>query len=178
MKKIHKILILVSILFLPITFAEASTNSPLSFNILSPSSLSGTAGDFVTVQSQITNTGTTSLSEITSYLSLVDTENKLPVDLEDWSAEKGLFIGTIEPKQTLPLNWKIHFVKAGKYSLIVVAEIAGKNYPQTSTIVNFSVGPKQNLNPGKVLPVALFTPIVILFVMVLLTYKRNSKLSE
>ena len=165
-------------LTLPAFFARADANSPLSFDILSSNSLSGTAGDFVTVQSQITNHGTASISDVTTYLSLVDTGNKLPVDLEDWSAEKGLFIGTIEPGRTLPLNWKIHFVKAGEYSLIIVAETAGNNYPETSSVVNFSVASKQNLNPGKVLPVALLTPIVILCIMVLLTYKRNSKLAE
>ena len=178
MKKASIILIFAFMLTLPVIFARADTSAPLSLVILSSNSLSGTAGDFVTVQSQITNTGATPVSDVTTYLSLVDTENKLPVDLEDWSAEKGLYIGTIEPGQTLPLNWKIHFVKAGKYSLIVVAETAGNNFPETSSIVSFWVTAKQNLNPGKVLPVALLTPIVILCLMVLLTYRRNSELAE
>jgi hypothetical protein len=177
MKKIFSIFILSFALLLPAVLVHASTNSPLSFEILSSNTLNGTAGDFVTVSSQITNTSQSPISDITTYLSLVDNENKLPVDLEDWSAEKGLFIGTIESGETLPLDWQIHFVKAGKYSLIIVAEVAGENNPQTSSIVHFSVAPKQNLNPGHVLPVALITPIVILCLMALVTYKRNSKLS-
>lgn len=176
--KLYTILISALTVLLSVNFASAATSNSLSFRILSSSSLSGTAGDFVTVQSQITNSSDKSISGVTTYLSLVDTGNKLPVDLEDWSAEKGLFIGTISAGQTLPLNWKIHFVKAGEYSLIVIAETAGSSYPQTSGIVNFSVAPKQNLNPGKVLPAALLTPIIILCIMVLLTYRRNSKLSE
>lgn len=178
MKKIFFILMFSLIPFLPTVFVHADTNLPLSFSILSSNTLNGTAGDFVTVSSQITNTGQFAISNITTYLSLVDNENKLPVDLEDWSAEKGLFIGTIAPGETLPLNWKIHFVKAGKYSLIVVAETAGQGMPQTSSIVNFFVAPKQNLNPGKVLPVALLEPIIVLCLMVFLTYRRNSKLFE
>ncbi len=178
MKKFYPILIIAFLLLLPVISVHADTATPLSFKILSAGSLSGTAGDFVTVSSQITNNGATPISGVTTYLSLVDTANKLPVDLEDWSAEKGLFIGTVAPGQSLPLNWKIHFVKAGKYSLIVVAEIAGQSQPQTSSIVSFDVAPKQNLNPGKVLPVALITPIIVLCLMVLLTYRRNSKLTE
>lgn len=150
----------------------------LDLEILSNQTLSGTAGDYVTVKASIKNTSSKAIDNVTTYLSLVDEETKLPVDLEDWSAEKGLFIGTIESGEILPLDWKIHFVKAGKYSLIVVAEKTGEVYPQTSTIVHFVVAPKQNLNPGHVLPVALMTPIVILCLMVLVTYKRNSKLSE
>jgi len=55
--------------------------------------------------------------------------------------------------------------------LIIVAEVAGQEIPQVSTIVHFTVKPKHNLNPGKVLPVALGTPIFVLFIM-LLNYRR------
>jgi hypothetical protein len=151
----------------------ADASLPLRLDILSSKTLNGIAGDYVTVQGQITNTGTPSLTDITTYLSLVDTQNKLPVDLEDWSAEKGLFIGTIEPNQTLPLNWKIHFVKAGDYSLVVVATSPASDTPQVSKITHFHVDPKHNLNPGKVLPVALGTPIVLLCIMGVLNYWRQ-----
>jgi len=93
--------------------------------------------------------------------------------LEDWSAEKGLYIGSIDAKQTLPLSWQIHFVKAGTYSLIIVAETASSEVPQASTITHFNVAPKKNLNPGQVLPVALGTPIILLVILFLLSYRRK-----
>jgi hypothetical protein len=159
------------------SFAYAQTSSatppPLSMKILSADTLSGVAGDYVMVQGQITNTGTSPLVAITTYLSLVDNQNKLPVDLEDWSAEKGLFIGTIDAGATLPLNWKIHFVKAGNYSLIIVAEAASSQVPQVSTVTHFSVAAKKNLNPGQILPVALGTPIIILCLMFVGSYRRR-----
>ncbi len=153
----------------------ADTGLPLRLDILSSNTLNGIAGDYVTVQGQITNAGTAPLTDITTYLSLVDTQNKLPVDLEDWSAEKGLFIGTIEANQTLPLNWKIHFVKAGDYSLVVVATSPASDTPQVSKITHFHVDPKHNLNPGKVLPVALGMPIVLLCIMGALNYWRQKR---
>ena len=149
------------------------SSSPLKLEILSAKTISGTAGDYVTVKAQITNMSTQQLNGLTTYLSLVDTQNKLPVDLEDWSAEKGLFIGSIDSGQTLPLNWKIHFVKAGNYSLTVVADIAGKDVPQISSLTYFDVAAKRNLNPGQVLPVALGTPIFIVFLLMLINYNRK-----
>jgi len=146
---------------------------PLSIQILSQNTLSGVAGDFVTVRGQIMNTGATTLNDVTTYLSLVDTGTKLPVDLEDWSAEKGLYMGSIDAKQILPLSWKIHFVKAGTYSLIIVAEAASNQIPQVSTITHFDVAVKKNLNPGQVLPVALGTPIIILFLLFVLSYRKK-----
>jgi hypothetical protein len=156
------------------SFAAAQSSNSLTMEILSAKTLNGTAGDFVSVQAQIKNTDKQPIDNISTYLSMVDENTKLPVDLEDWSAEKGQFIGSIDTGQTLPLNWKIHFVTPGNYSLIIVAETQGQDIPQSSTITHFHVNPKRNLNPGQVLPVALGTPIVLLFIMAFLTYKRNS----
>ncbi len=157
-----------------IVFAK-SVPPPLIINISSAKTLNGIAGDFVTVEGTITNSGSQPLNSITTYLSLADNESKLPVDLEDWSAEKGLYIGTIDVGQTLPLNWKIHFVKAGTYSLIVITEVAGNELPQVSSITQFQVNPKRNLNPKQVLPVALGTPILLIFIMFLLNYRRRAE---
>lgn len=174
MKRIITPLIIIAAAFLlaNVSFAK-SVPPPLIMNISSSKTLSGTAGDFVTVEGAITDTGSQPLNDITTYLSLADNETKLPVDLEDWSAEKGLYIGSIGAGQTLPLNWKIHFVKAGTYSLIIVAEVAGNEIPQVSSITQFQVSPKRNLNPKQVLPVALGTPIILIFVMSLLASRRR-----
>jgi len=176
-KEIFMIGLTVTFLVLGITCAQAESR-PLKISLLSEKTLCGTAGDFATVNAQVTNSGPGPINDITTYISLVDEANKIPVDLEDWSAEKGLFIGTIDSGQTLPLNWKIHFVKAGTYSLMIVAEIAGQEIPQVSTIVHFTVNPKRNLNPGQVLPVALGMPIIVLFIMLLFNYWRNLHKSE
>jgi hypothetical protein len=172
--KLRYILVTCILVILLIDGASARSSPPaLSIDIASSKTLNGTSGDYVAVEGTITNTGDKSLQDIVTYLSLVDNETKLPVDLEDWSAEKGLHIGTIEAGQTLPLNWKIHFVKSGAYSLIIVAEAAGNELPQVSSIIQFHVNPKINLNPGEVLPVALGTPIILSFVLILLAHKRR-----
>jgi hypothetical protein len=175
------IYIAVIILILDVTAFNAlsqpqTQSNPLVLEILSSDKLSGTAGDYVTVNAQIKNTSQQPITDITTYLSLVDTQNKLPVDLEDWSAEKGLYIGTIEPDQIFPLNWKIHFVKAGTYSLIIVAIRAGSEIPQVSGTTTFQVNPKRNLNPGRVLPVALGTPIVLILIFSIANYKRQTRI--
>jgi hypothetical protein len=175
--KISSLLILIDLLlgggFSKIQAVD-NISVPLAIKILSAQTLSGTAGDFVTVQGEIKNLGKQPINNITTYLSLVDMDNKQPIDLEDWSAEMGLFIGTIDASQIMPLNWKVHFVKAGNYSLAIVANTEGINIPQVSNLTYFKVSPKHNLNPGKVLPVALGEPIIIIFILLALTYKRKS----
>ncbi len=181
MKKIFLTILLVSGLasFALTAFATANIdNSGLTIKILSAKTLDGTAGDYVTVKGEIDNASSTQLLNITTYLSMVDTGTKLPVDLEDWSAEKGLFIGTIDPGQTLPLEWKIHFVKSGTYTLSIIANIEGQERPVTSVLTYFNVKQKKNLDPGHVLPVALGEPLVLLLAFGLLNFYRNKKTKD
>lgn len=160
-------------------FAMANIdNSGLTIKILSSRTLNGTAGDYVTVKGEINNASTVKLSNITTYLSMVDTDTKLPVDLEDWSAEKGLFIGTIDAGQTLPLEWRIHFVKSGTYTLSIIANVEGREKPVTSVLTYFDVKQKKNLDPGHVLPVALGEPLVLLLVFGFLSYCRNRAIKD
>jgi hypothetical protein len=147
----------------------------LSLTILSSRTLSGVAGDFATVDGTITNTSSAPISGVTTYVSLVDADLHVPVDLEDWSAEKGLYIGTIDTAQSLPLNWRIHFVKAGHYSLVLVATRRDRNVPQVSAVTHFIVSPKRTLDPGHVLPVALGTPVFLAFVSMLNGYRRHRR---
>jgi hypothetical protein len=153
-------------------------DSLVKIEISSLGAISGTAGDYIAIQGKITNMSDSSISDITTYLSLVDNIDKMPVDLEDWSAEKGLFIGSIDAHQVLPLNWRIHLVKSGTYSLILVADVADTETPAVSTIVHFQVNPKHNLNPGKVLPIALGEPFLILAILLMLSYWRSRKIEE
>ncbi|MDD5673974.1 MAG: hypothetical protein PHC61_07425 [Chitinivibrionales bacterium] len=179
----------LTLLVISLTVCFASANSlpadsgsvcspPLSMSILSKLALDGIAGDYVTVSAEIKNISAKTITNITTYLSLADEETKLPVDLEDWSAEKGLFIGTIDAGQKFPLEWKIHFVKAGKYSLIIIAEIQGETNVLTSRVTHFAVSPKHNLNPGQVLPVALGMPLFLLVIMMFAAYTRRSRLMK
>jgi hypothetical protein len=174
--KINHFAVLLMGIIMLVLMSNATARSPppsVEINITSSKALSGTAGDYVIVEGTITNIGDKPLNDLVTYLSLVDNGTKLPVDLEDWSAEKGLHIGTIDAGQILPLSWKIHLVKAGTYLLIIISEAAGYDLPKTSGIVQFIVAPKVNLNPGEVLPAALGTPVVLICVLLLLAHRRR-----
>ena len=175
MKQAVLLLILGLTLFAYPFYARAEDSSSIEMHILSSMILSGTAGDFVTVEGEITNSNSQAVNNITTYPSLVNADTKMPVDLEDWSAERGLFIETIDAKQTFPLTWKIHFVQAGNYTLTIVADIGGNDTPIASKLVYFNVLPKKNLNPGHVLPVALGEPILIVFAFLVLRYRKDKK---
>lgn len=75
----------------------------------------------------------------------------------------------------MPLTWQIHFVQSGDYTLSIVADVEGDNLPVISRITYFKVLPKQNLNPGKVLPVALGEPVLLVLLFMALKFIRDRK---
>ena len=154
-------------------YLHAENSVPMILTIKSSQNLNGIAGDYVVVEGEISNTGGQPVTDVTTYLSLVDNENKLPVDLEDWSAEKGVHMIKIEAGKTIPLKFKIHFVKAGEYSLILIATAQNSETPVVSMMIHFHVSPKKNLNPGKILPVAIGIPLLLLVVLGLINYIRK-----
>ena len=167
---------LTVVLVAGVLYAQATAPLPLDVSIRSGRTLSGVAGEYITLEAEVVNVGTQPITNVTTYLSLVDVGTRMPVDLEDWSAEKGLFIGTIAAGETLPLVWKIHLIRSGDYTASVVAEAEGVDLPVVSRLTYLKALPKRNLNPGNVLPVALGEPILLVFGFLLLRFWRTRKL--
>jgi hypothetical protein len=91
--------------------------SDIKIDITSAHRVNGIAGQFIKIDGIITNLShNETINGGIAYISIVDIKNKIPIDLEDWSAEKGLYIPFIEAGQSLPLEWNVRLVKAGSYN--------------------------------------------------------------
>jgi hypothetical protein len=112
-----------------------------------------------------------------AYISIVDVKDRIPVDLEDWSVEKGLYIPSINPGQSLPLEWNVRLVKAGSYTIAILFNENRSPFssPIVSSRINLEVLPKLNLNPSNVLPVAFGVPALLIGVLGTLNYFRGRK---
>ena len=74
MKKIFNLAIFAILAILAVNCVAAASNE-LSLKIASPKNLSGSAGDYVTIQADMQNNGTQPVNNIILYLSLVNLEN-------------------------------------------------------------------------------------------------------
>lgn len=162
---------------------DASGAPPSSDDILmkvtSPTEVHGTAGQIIRIEGTISNVGSKSSSNSggIAYISIVDLVDKVPVDLEDWSAEKGLYIPSIEPAQSLPLEWNVRLVKAGSYTIDILfnKDSDVSSPPVSSSKIYLEVQPKFNLNPENILPVAFGVPAVLLAILGSVNYYRGRK---
>jgi hypothetical protein len=158
-------------------FGELSgpVSSDIKIDITSPKNVSGVAGQIIKVEGSITNLSTNAMSGV-GYISLVDMQNKIPIDLEDWSAEKGLYIASVAPGQSLPLEWNLRLVKAGSYTVVILFNKENDPLPPiASSKIFLEVIPKHNLNPGNVLPVAFGVPTLLMAILGAINYSRGRK---
>lgn len=161
----------------------ASITTPLppsnvKIDISSTHKVNGIAGQFIKIEGIITNLShNETINGGIAYISIVDIKNKIPIDLEDWSAAKGLYIPVIEAGQSLPLEWNVRLVKAGSYTIDLLFNKDGDfaSPPSASSKVFLEVAPKLNLNPGNVLPVAFGVPAIIMGVLGVVNYIRGRK---
>jgi hypothetical protein len=162
---------------------SSSGENSLRINISNPSQIiHELVGKYITVNANLhylknDNTSTNSTIGGIAYISIVDVKDRVPVDLEDWSAEKGLYIPSISSGQSLPLEWNVRLVKAGSYTISVLFNENNNAFstPIVSSRIDLEVAPKLNLNPGNVLPVAFGVPAVLIGIFGTLNYLRGKK---
>ena len=126
-------------------------------------------GDHLRFWSTITNTGTTPIEGLVAWISLVEIDpgNEQPVDLEDWSAHKAITGATLGPGQSLRTDWPMRLIKGGDYRVVVSVTDRSSHTVFTSPTIQFHVRQKPVLQTGRVLPVAVGVPLLIIGLMVL-----------
>jgi hypothetical protein len=142
----------------------------------SPQQINGVAGQFVKVTGIITNAGLNDNVSGLAYISLLDTQNRAPLDLEDWSASRGIYVSSIAHGQSVSVEWDVRLVKAGSYSIAILFSQDGVSPPIASSKILLEVAPKRNLNPDNVLPVAFGTPALLIGIFLAITFIRGKKM--
>lgn len=164
------------------TGQNASSEPTIAFNriridLVSSSQINGIAGQFVSIKASMINLSANETLRGVAYISIVDLNNSLPIDLEDWSAQKGFYLPSILPGQSVSVEWNLRLVKAGFYTVTVIFSEEGDLYPPTtSPRVLLQVAPKMNLNPSNVLPVAFGIPALLIVTFAVINYRRGKKM--
>ncbi|MDE1727772.1 MAG: hypothetical protein KGH81_01155 [Thaumarchaeota archaeon] len=158
-------------------FGELSTGSnPIKMEITSSSNIHAIAGQIITVNGTITNLGSSPVGGI-AYISIIDVKAKIPIDLEDWSAHKGIAIDSLAPGQSIPMEWHVRLVKDGSYTVVILFSSNDGSTPPTSSVKTFlEVSPKHSLNPGNVLPVVFGVPALLMTILGAINYGRGRKM--
>ncbi len=151
-------------------------SNQIKIEITSPTLVHAVAGQIITINGTLTNLGPCSVGGI-AYISIVDVKDEVPIDLEDWSAHKGIVISSIDSGQSIPMEWKVRLVKDGSYTIVILFSSNNDSMPPTDSSKTFlEVAPKNSLNPSNVLPVAFGVPVLLLVILGAINYNRGRKM--
>lgn len=154
---------------LPLAFLALALASPLvqaSTLTTDATTLDIKTGDSIQIHSTFTNTGPNATGPQLAYLTLIDVKQGVPVDLEDWTANRSTNLASVLPHASVTQTWTLRALTSGDFAVYVVAIPNGttnaKDTPIMSAPVQIHVTQRTNLNPGGVLPVALGIPVLII----------------
>jgi len=129
-------------------------------------------GDTPNFLGAVTNLGPQPAQGLVVYLSLVSLApgDEHPVDLEDWSAQKAVRIDRLNSSATDFRNWGMRLIASGKFGVALTVVDPREPRPIVSDLVPFEIQPKVTLVAGRVLPVAIGEPLLILILFAVLRF--------
>jgi len=121
-------------------------------------------GDRPVFKGVVKNSGQRNLQGLVVYLSLVSLRpgHEHPVDLEDWSAQKAVRIDQLVPGETNRQDWPMRLIQAGRFGVALTIVDPLENRSIVSDLVSFKIQPKPTVASGRILPVAIGEPLLLL----------------
>lgn len=173
------LLLVWAIVVQPFVVPAVTADTPSMTVTLQPPGGTLVIGDTPTFQGTVTNHGQHPSSGLVVYVSLVSLQpgDEHPVDLEDWAAQKAVRIAVLKPGQTVQQSWSLRLIQAGTFGLTLTVVDPQAQRPLVSDMLRFDVQSKPTLLAGRILPVALGEPLVLLLLYLIGTrrYRASAK---
>lgn len=161
--RLMKLSVIVLVLAATVGICRAAGQSSIIVEIHGPTQPLR-MGDTPTFTGHVTNAGTHEMKGLVVYLSLVSLESgqEHPVDLEDWSAQKAVRIAQLSPGQSDTQHWPMRLIQAGRFGVALTVVDPDQKQPIISDLLTFDIRSKPTLDSGRILPVAVGVPLVLL----------------
>ncbi|WP_026695369.1 hypothetical protein [Peribacillus kribbensis] len=168
MKKYLTILILFAgLLGFNTGIAKAQDTSNFTIEILSPAKVAEYPGKELKIKVKITNTTDQEIKNVFTYITMANLSKNWTVNLEDYSADQPVTIGTMKPHEEKIVNLPIQLVYTADYYLYTTV-VSKENPVITSSVAipvkiigNTKIVPLQVQIVSTVMPLLL---LVLLFI--------------
>jgi hypothetical protein len=154
---------------------QAAQGSKLAIELLSPSEVKEFPGAEKIVQAKVTNLTDQMVPDVMAYITLADLGKHMTVNLEDYSADKPVVIGSMQPKESKTVELPIRFVYTSRYLLYVTAVSSGSFSVQSSGAVPVEILSNSNMDPAAVEAVTFGVPLILFIVIAAVFYTRWNK---
>jgi uncharacterized membrane protein len=173
MKKYFTILLLTSIFFIFTTeLTKAESNSDFTIEILSPSKVAEYPGKELKVKVKITNTSEKEIKNVFTYITMANLTKNWTVNLEDYSADQPVTIGSMKPHQEKIVKLPIQLVYTADYYLYTTVVSKDNDIITSSDAIPVKIIGNTKIVPLQVQIVAIGMPLLLL-ILLLVAIKRK-----
>lgn len=175
-KFICLVLILCSSLFVtPYAFAQTSETPSISVTIQSPDSVREYPGFETKIKAQVTNNTDQAIPDVMVYITMANTVKHWTVNLEDYSADQPISIGTLNPNEVQTIELPIRFVYTDQYKLYVTASSDQETAVYSSDSIIVDILGNTKINPLIVEIIAIAVPVILLLWLLVETYRVRKR---
>ncbi|MGB3367575.1 MAG: hypothetical protein WBA54_08805 [Acidaminobacteraceae bacterium] len=175
MKKLYIFSIAVLMLMnMPTLVFASELSSNIVVEILSPIAISDYPGKEDVIKASIRNNGPKDLNEVLVYITMVDVKKNMTVNLEDYNADKPVYIETLKSGEIQLIELPVRFVYTSKYDLYVTAVAKENRNVTSSKSISIEILGNTKINKTLAMSVAFLEPVILLaFVGILYGVRRK-----
>lgn len=164
-----------SLLVTSYSFAQTSTKPNISVTIQSPGSVKEYPGFETKIKAQVTNNTNQAIPDVMAYITMANTIKHWTVNLEDYSADQPISIGTLKPNEVKTIELPIRFVYTDQYKLYVTASSDQEKAVYSSDSIPVDILGNTKINPLIVEIIAIAVPVILLLWLLVETYRVRKR---
>jgi uncharacterized membrane protein len=174
LKKYFILLLFTSIFFVFNTgFVHAQDNSHFKIDILSPAKIAEYPGKELKIKVKITNISNSEIKNVFTYITMANLSKNWTVNLEDYSADQPITIGTMKPHEEKIVNLPIQLVYTADYYLYTTVVSKENHVITSSDAIPVKIIGNTKIVPLQVQIVSIIMPSLLLLSLLFVIKRKR-----
>ncbi|TXK74020.1 hypothetical protein [Paenibacillus sp. N3.4] len=174
--RIKAAILMLCLLCLSLSLTVHAAEKPnVEVVILSPDGVKDYPGTEMKIKAKVTNHSDHTIEDIMAYITMADLNKHWTVNLEDYSADQPLSLGTLLPNETKEVSLPIRFVYTSRYHLYVTATSTIEPWIYSSSAIPIEIMGNTKIDPFIVQLVSIGEPVILLGSLITLMIRRRVK---
>ncbi|MEI6580413.1 MAG: hypothetical protein WCN92_13255 [Eubacteriales bacterium] len=177
-----KLFLLFSVVFIFIlsfsTGAFAAAQQDISVSILSPKSAEGYPGMEQKIIAEVKNNTGKPIEDVMVYITMADINKHMTVNLEDYSADKPIVIGTLVANEAKTVELPVRLVYVSRFYLYTTVVSGTSTQIVSSDAIPVQIIGNTMINKTIVQIVSAVTPLTVLIGVVVIMFEKRKSCND